>query len=100
MREIVLSRTAALKLENLLNYLEVKWSDRVKQNFIQKLDNSIQQIQNYPLSFEKSEIKIDLYRCVVTKQTTLYYKFDSKKIYIVTIFDNRMNPKKLKKETK
>ena len=57
MREIVLSRTAALKLENLLNYLEVKWSDRVKQNFIQKLDNSIHQIQNYPLSFEKSEIK-------------------------------------------
>jgi plasmid stabilization system protein ParE len=100
MREIILSRTAAIKLENLLNYLEGEWSSRVKQKFIQKLDNSIHLIQNYPLSFEKSEIKIDLYRCVVTKQTTLYYKFDSKKVYIVTVFDNRMNPKKLKKETK
>lgn len=100
MREIILSRTAAVKLEKLLNYLEAEWSSRVKQNFIQRLDNSIHQIQKYPLGFEKSQIKTDLYRCVVTKQTTLYYKFDSKKVYIVTIFDNRMNPKKIITETK
>jgi plasmid stabilization system protein ParE len=99
MREIILSRTAAVKLEKLLNYLDAEWSSRVKQNFIQRLDNSIHQIQKYPLSFEKSQIKTDLYRCVVTKQTTLYYKFDSKKVYIVTIFDNRMNPKKIITET-
>jgi len=34
MREIVLSKTAAIKLENLLNYLEDEWSSRVKQKFI------------------------------------------------------------------
>ena len=39
MREIILSRIAAVKLEKLLNYLEAEWSSRVKQNFIQKLDN-------------------------------------------------------------
>lgn len=100
MREIALSKTAASKLENLLHYLETEWSERVKQNFIQKLDKSLHLIQNYTFSFEKSEIKTDLYRCIVTKQTTLYYKFDAKKVYIVTVFDNRMNPKKLKKETK
>ena len=100
MREIVLSKTAAIKLENLLNYLETEWSNRVKQNFIKKLDNSLTQIQAYPHSFEKSELKPNLYRCVITKQTSLYYKFDVKKVYIVTIFDNRMNPKKVKEGTK
>ena len=37
---------------------------------------------------------------VVTKQTSLFYRFDSKTIKVVTIFDNRMNPDKLKKELK
>ena len=60
MRDIILSKTAAAKLDNLLNYLQVEWSERIKQNFIQKLDKSIHLIQNYPLSFEKSEIKPDL----------------------------------------
>lgn len=35
---------------------------------------------------------------VVTKQTSFFYRFDTKTITIVTIFDNRMNPKRLKKE--
>lgn len=84
----------------MLQYLEAEWSNRVMQNFIHKLDNSINQIQNYPHSFEKSKLKPDLYRCIVTKQTSLYYKFDTKKVYIVMLFDTRMNPKKLKEETK
>lgn len=100
MRNVVLSKTAAIKLDNLLKYLEVEWSEKVKQNFILKLDTTLNQIRKYPLSFEKSEIKPDLHRCLVSKQTTLYYKFDIKRIYIVTIFDNRMNPEKLKQETK
>jgi plasmid stabilization system protein ParE len=56
MRDIILSKTAAAKLDNLLNYLQDEWSERIKQNFIQKLDKSIHLIQNYPFSFEKSEI--------------------------------------------
>ena len=35
---------------------------------------------------------------VVTKQTSLFYRFDKKTITIVTIFDNRMNPDRLKTE--
>lgn len=100
MREVVLSKNASIKLENLLQYLESEWSTKVKQNFIQKLDKAITQIQKYPTSFEKSELKPDFYRCIITKQTSLYYKFDAKKVYVIAIFDNRMNPKKLKEETK
>jgi plasmid stabilization system protein ParE len=100
MREIILSKTAAAKLENLLNYLETEWSERVKHNFIGKLDKSLKQIGKYPLSFENSQVKPNLHRCLVTKQTTLYYTFNIKRVYIVTIFDNRMNPEKLKEETK
>jgi len=100
MRKIKLSKSASNKLEKLLYRLENEWSSRSKQNFIKKLDISLEQIKNHPLSTEKSEIRKGLNRCVVTKQTTLFYKFDTKTILIVTIFDNRMDPMKFKEVTK
>lgn len=33
---MILSKTAAAKLDNLLNYLQVECSERIKQNFILK----------------------------------------------------------------
>ena len=100
MRSIILSKIAAKKLESLLEYLEVEWSEKVKSNFIEKLDKSLKQISKYPLSCEKSQLKPELHRCIVSKQTTIYYKFDTKRIFVVTVFDNRMNPEKLKQKTK
>jgi hypothetical protein len=35
----------------------------------------------------------------LTKQTTLFYKYSETTIDVITIFDNRQNPKSLKKET-
>jgi plasmid stabilization system protein ParE len=96
MRVIVLSMLSARKIEELLSYLEAEWSEKVKANFIHELDNSLIQACKYPLSYEKSQLKPGLHRCVVNKQTTLYYKFDSKKIYVVTIFDTRQDPKLLR----
>lgn len=98
MREVILSKRASVKLEKLLDYLEKKCSEKVKLEFIEKLDKSISQIQHYPESSEKSEIKKDLHRHVVTKQTTIYYRFDPKTIWIVAFFDTRMNPEKLRNE--
>ena len=98
MKKVVLSKQASDKLENLLNYLETNWSKKVKQNFIKKFDNSIKFISLYPEATEKSNLKKGLHRCVVTKQTTIYYQFNDSEIQIITIFDTRMNTKRLKQE--
>jgi plasmid stabilization system protein ParE len=97
-RKIVLSKRASGKLDKLLEYLETEWSIRIKNNFIKKLERSLQIIKEKPESSPKSDRVIGLYKCVVTKQTTVYYKFDSKKLYVVTIFDTRQDPKRLNKE--
>ena len=98
MREIVLSKTAARKLDHLLEYLQSEWSERVKLNFMRKLDKAFTQIGRYPLSNEQSKVKIELHRCVITKQTTVFYRFDAKKIFIITLFDTRMDPRKLNRQ--
>ena len=98
MRKIVFSKQASNKFEKLLDYLETKWSEKVKQNFIKKFDDSVKFISLFPEATEKSNVKKGLHRCIITKQTTIYYQFNSSEIQIVAIFDTRMNPKKLKQE--
>jgi len=95
---IIITELAEKKLENLFEYLIENWSLKVKRNFVGKLDECISIIKIQPESFPESSKIQGLRKCVVTKQITLYYKISGEKIYIVSIFDNRQNPKKLGKE--
>ena len=95
-RKVVISKTTEKKLDSLFSYLVEKWSVEVKNEFIEKLDYSIELIRNQPEMFPESKQGKKLRKCVVTKQTTLFYRFTSKQINVVTIFDTRQNPKKLK----
>lgn len=98
-RKIILSKRTSKKLDKLIKYLETEWSMKVKKDFIKKLDKSLKHIQQFPDSFESTDFVKGLHRCVVTKQTTLYYRYNERLIEIVTLFDNRMNPDKLREET-
>lgn len=95
-RNVVLSETAKTKLSHLLKYLEIEWSKKVKRDFIKKLDQSILKVSHYPESCpESTEVK-GLYKCVMTKQTSFFYRVSPIEIEIVTFFDTRQDPKKLK----
>ncbi|MBP9151575.1 MAG: type II toxin-antitoxin system RelE/ParE family toxin [Flavobacteriales bacterium] len=97
-RKVVISKTAEKKLNDLFDYLIKRWSVSVKNEFVEKLDTSISIIQNQPEIFPESKKGKALRKCVVTKQTILYYRFTSKRINIVTLFDTRRDPKRLEKE--
>ena len=97
-REVKISRTAQKKIAILLDYLQENWSLKVKSNFVQKLDKSIEIIKSNPSIFPKSAKIPYLHKCVITKHISLFYRFDSKTIFIVTIFDTRQDPSKLKKQ--
>ena len=97
-RKVVISITAERKLEKLFEYFIEKWSIKVKKDFVKKLDSSIEIIKNQPEIFPESKKGKSLRKCVITKQTTLFYRYNSKRISIVTIFDTRQDPNKLDKE--
>jgi plasmid stabilization system protein ParE len=97
-RKIFISKTAEKKLDKLFDYLIENWSEKVKNEFVTKLDSSLDLIRKQPEIFPKSQKAKDLRKCVLTKQTTLFYRFNTKQISIVTIFDTRQNPKRLNKE--
>jgi plasmid stabilization system protein ParE len=97
-RKVAISKTAERKLDELFSYLIENWSNKVKNDFIRKLDSSIEVIKNKPEIFPESKKGKNLRKCVITKQTTLFYRFTSKQINVVTIFDTRQNPVKLNKD--
>jgi len=97
-RVIKLSKRTTKKLDELLEYLENEWSEKVKIDFIDKFDRILTIIKLNPESFQKSDLVKGLHQCVITSQTTIYYCYDKNFVYINTIFDNRQNPKKLVRE--
>ncbi|TVZ27652.1 plasmid stabilization system protein ParE [Gillisia sp. Hel_I_86] len=98
--KVFLSALAESKLLELNEFLLENWSKKVRDNFIEKLSKRIKQISSQPESCPKSTDLKGLFKCVVTKQTTFYYRISNsnKEIEIITIFDTRQNPKKIKKD--
>lgn len=71
-----------------------------KNNYVEKFDEIVNQLRTFPEIGQETELVKDLRRLVITKQTTIYYRYDNKNVKIATIFDTRMDPKKIKKEIK
>ncbi|MBN2681091.1 MAG: type II toxin-antitoxin system RelE/ParE family toxin [Bacteroidales bacterium] len=93
--KLIWSEEAINNLKEILDYLESKWTERELRNFAKKLERQIDIIKSQPLSYPKSKNK-NIRRAVMTKQTTVYYGITKDSIRIVSLFDNRKNPKKLK----
>lgn len=98
--QIYFSELAKFKLHKLTNHLLENWGFQIKNDFLKKLDNKILQIKSQPYSCIQSFEFKGLYKCVITKQTTFYYRISEKQqeIEIITIFDTRQNPNKLYKD--
>lgn len=92
--KVFLSKLAETKLLKLSEYLLEHWNLKTRDLFILKLTEKVKQIALQPQSCPKSSEFENLYKCVVTKQTTFYYRvnLDKKEIEIITIFDSRQNP--------
>ncbi|WNW02127.1 type II toxin-antitoxin system RelE/ParE family toxin [Tenacibaculum sp. HL-MS23] len=98
--KVFLSELAENKLLRLSEYLLEKWNLKTRDKFIEKLTEKIEQISLQPESCPKSAEFKGLYKCVVTKQTTFYYRISTelKEIEVITVFDTRQHPNSLQKD--
>ena len=95
MRKVNFSETAVKNLEDIKFYLISKQSERVYENFKTKLSENISLIATNPEAFPKSNKNI--YKCVLIKQVTIFYRLNSTEIQILSLFDTRQNPTKINK---
>jgi plasmid stabilization system protein ParE len=83
-------------LNDVINYLEQNWSYKEKTDFFKKLEKRLGIIKQYPEIFPKSQKSNSVYRSVLTEQITIYYSVENKIIKILSLFDVRQDPSKLK----
>lgn len=95
-REIVWSPLADRDIENILEYLNENWNQKVIIRFLNKINIATKQILKNPHQYPIINKKLQVRKCVVTKQNTLFYRDTEKTIEILRLYDTRQDPEKLK----
>ena len=93
--EIVWTDEAKQGLNNIIRYLETHWTEKELKKFFKRLEKAIKLVSERPELFSASGTKSGVRIFVFIKQVSLYYKEENDKVFIVSLFDNRMDPSKL-----
>lgn len=97
--KIFLSKRAESSLLELDKYLLDNWSEKVRDKFFKTLDLRIKQIASFPQSCPESAIMPGVYKSVVTKQISLYYRVNIDQVEVIAIIDSRQNPNNVNLES-
>ncbi len=100
MRKIITSDIAKFKLQKILTDIEHQWTKTIQLEFAKELKKITETLKIFPDAYPKSEILPGLHKCIISRQTSMYYKFDINNIYIINFTDNRQNPDDIEKELK
>lgn len=87
---------AAQNLDDILDYFERRWTKKEINNFKRQLSALLTLIARNPLIFPVSDYRSDLRRAVLSSQTSIFYLIKREEIHLILLFDNRMNPERLR----
>ncbi len=96
--EVIWSARAKITYFNVLDYLGKHWTRKEMIQFSQRTDIVIRAIRKNPGIFSYSVRHKNIQKAIVDKNNSFFYQVDLKKkrIYLLTFFDNRQNPARLK----
>jgi plasmid stabilization system protein ParE len=95
--KLIWSEEALENLKGIIEYLEKNWTTREIRKFAQLLDKNLNLIKVNPQTFPKSDHSIDFRRAVISKQVSIFYQIENQVVHVISVFDNRQNPNRLKK---
>jgi len=88
------TKRADKKFDKIIAYLEEVWGEAVAKQFVLRVYELLDLLIKYPElgSLQHKQKKIRGF--VITKQVSLFYKYDSDRIVILNLFDTRQSIKK------
>ncbi|KIA89556.1 type II toxin-antitoxin system RelE/ParE family toxin [Kaistella jeonii] len=89
---ILWTEYALEELEKTIEYLEINFTEKEIKKLAKKTETVLELISINPLIFPKSENK-EIYKVVILKINTLYYRITGNDVEILSFFSNRQNPK-------
>ena len=95
--KLIWSDEALLNLKGIIEYLEKSWTTREIKKFARLLDKNLNLIKENPQAFPKSDHSEYFRRAVISKQVSVFYRIENQVVHIISVFDNRQDPRRLKK---
>ena len=92
------SDEAKKTFDDNIQYLIKEWGEREVRNFIKATNLKIQNIELNPKFYKRSDKNPSIRKSGINKSITLFYKYFpvKKEVILLTFWNNRKNPKKLK----
>jgi plasmid stabilization system protein ParE len=91
-REIVWTKRAAKKFDNIIKYLETEWSGNIARDFVIRTYAVIELLSVYS---EMGTLEVPdkgIRGFVLIRHNTLFYRATESQLTILNIFDNRKKP--------
>jgi plasmid stabilization system protein ParE len=80
-----------------LEYLSEEWDNQVINNFLDRVEEVLEQIRRNPELYPLHRPEDKLYKCIVHKRVILYYKVvDDEHIDLLTFWNTYQDPDNLK----
>ena len=87
-----LSDRARADIEEIAEYLEQNWTEKVKMGFLIRITDRLQNISEMPYMYRASARKPGVRECVMDKHMIIYYKVvDNRMINVLSIKNTRRN---------
>ena len=95
--EIVWTRLAHITYKEVLDNLHLKWTKNEMKNFKDLTNELLEQVKNLQVVHPFANENLGIRKGLIHKNVSVFYKEDRKNntIYLITFFNNRMNPKGL-----
>jgi plasmid stabilization system protein ParE len=94
--KIFWSEESLSNLEEILDYLNERWTQKEIDRFKNKLNRQLEIISRFPTIFPVSNYHPNLRKAVLSKQITIFYKIQGNIIYLAYIFVNKKDIRKVK----
>ena len=89
------SQRALKEYESILEYLILNFGLQKAIQIDSYFEQLIQQIAKNPQMYPIFDSKKGIRKCVISQQTSLYYRISGKYIELISFRGNKMNPKAL-----
>lgn len=99
-KPVIISPQAKQDILFTIIYLKEQWGQKTVDEFLQKLETFYRIVSINPRLFGYYNKSRKIRKYAITKQNVIYYRIRKNAIEIITAFDGRQNPAKLKKIVK
>lgn len=95
--EIIWTKLARITYVEVLENLKIRWTIKEMTKFVDLTDEVLSKIKSKNIEFPFKNENLQVRKVIIHKNVSLYYKEENQKVYLITFFNNRMNPDTLKK---